>query len=156
MRIVCLMENTIGNETCKSEHGLSLYIELEDMALLADAGASELFLENARKLNVDLTKVETLFLSHGHYDHGGGILAFHKIYNKNSSFITTIEALMQYAPKQVDFITLKKGETYSISSLIENFVKLGYKRVDYIQGFGEFSVRGDIFDIYPFFFPPTF
>ena len=36
------------------------------------------------------------------------ILAFHKIYNKNSSFITTIEALMQFAPKQIDYITLKK------------------------------------------------
>ena len=50
MRIVCLMENTIGNELCKSEHGLSLYIELKDISLLADTGASELFLENARKL----------------------------------------------------------------------------------------------------------
>ena len=95
MRIVCLMENTIGNELCKSEHGLSLYIELEDMALLADTGASELFLQNAGKLNVDLTKVETLFLSHGHYDHGGGILAFHKI-NPEAKIVMQKSALGDY------------------------------------------------------------
>ena len=95
MRIVCLMENTIGNELCKSEHGLSLYIELKDISLLADTGASELFLQNAGKLNVDLTKVETLFLSHGHYDHGGGILAFHKI-NSEAKIVMQKSALGDY------------------------------------------------------------
>ena len=78
MKIVCLMENTVGNQQCQCEHGLSLYIETENKTMLADTGASGLFLENAQKLGVDVTKVETVFLSHGHYDHGGGILEFHK------------------------------------------------------------------------------
>lgn len=95
MKIVCLVENTIGNETCKSEHGLSLYIEMEDKVLLADTGASDLFLENAVKLGVDLTKVKTLFLSHGHYDHGGGISAFHKI-NPDAEIVMQKTALGDY------------------------------------------------------------
>lgn len=79
MRITCLMENTVGNGLCQVEHGLSIYIEMENRTVLVDTGASSLFTKNANKLGVDLTKVETLFLSHGHYDHGGGILDFHKI-----------------------------------------------------------------------------
>lgn len=95
MKIVCLVENTIGNELCKSEHGLSLYIETENKIILADTGASDLFLENAVKLGVDLTKVKTLFLSHGHYDHGGGILAFHKI-NPDAEIVMQKTALGDY------------------------------------------------------------
>ena len=44
-----------------------------------DAGQTELLLENAQKLGIDLTAVDTVVLSHGHYDHGGGILPFAKI-----------------------------------------------------------------------------
>ena len=79
MEVTCLMENTVGNELCQSEHGLSLYVETENHTVLIDTGASGLFIENARNLGIDLSKVEMVFLSHGHYDHGGGILAFHKI-----------------------------------------------------------------------------
>lgn len=79
MKVTCIMENTIGNELCRVEHGLSLHVEMEGTRILIDTGASGLFIENANRLGVDLTKVETLFLSHGHYDHGGGILDFHRI-----------------------------------------------------------------------------
>ena len=76
MKITCLMENTIGNEICQSEHGFCLLVEMKDTTILVDTGASGLFMENAQKLGINLRKVETLFLSHGHYDHGGGIIEF--------------------------------------------------------------------------------
>jgi 7,8-dihydropterin-6-yl-methyl-4-(beta-D-ribofuranosyl)aminobenzene 5'-phosphate synthase len=44
-----------------------------------DTGQTELLLENAKKLGIDLNQVDTVVLSHGHYDHGGGILPFAKI-----------------------------------------------------------------------------
>lgn len=79
MRIINLVENTEGASGCGSEHGLSFYIEMEHHKLLADTGASDLLLKNADKLGIDLTKVDTVILSHGHYDHGGGILPFAEI-----------------------------------------------------------------------------
>lgn len=79
MRIVNLMEDTQGAEGCVYEHGLSFYIETPKHKLLLDAGASDKLLHNAEVLEVDLTKVDTLVLSHGHYDHSGGILAVAKL-----------------------------------------------------------------------------
>lgn len=76
MKIVNLMENTTGPQGCLSEHGLSFYIETPKHRLLMDTGASGAFLENARTLGIDLSQVDTVILSHGHYDHSGGILPF--------------------------------------------------------------------------------
>jgi 7,8-dihydropterin-6-yl-methyl-4-(beta-D-ribofuranosyl)aminobenzene 5'-phosphate synthase len=76
MIIKTLVENTSLSKDFGSEHGLSLYIETKDSKILFDVGASELFLENAKKLNVDISNVDYLIISHGHYDHGGGLRGF--------------------------------------------------------------------------------
>lgn len=54
-------------------------METKKHRLLVDTGATDAFLDNAQALGVDLAKVDTLVLSHGHYDHAGGILAFRAI-----------------------------------------------------------------------------
>lgn len=76
MKIINLIEDTKGIEGCVYEHGLSFYIETENHKLLLDTGATDAFIENAKVLGIDLTKVDTVIISHGHYDHTGGILAF--------------------------------------------------------------------------------
>ncbi len=76
MIIKTLLENTSASEALGSEHGLSLYIETKHHKLLFDTGASALFAENAIKMQVDLSKVDLAVISHGHYDHGGGLKAF--------------------------------------------------------------------------------
>ncbi|MBO5372609.1 MAG: MBL fold metallo-hydrolase [Lachnospiraceae bacterium] len=79
MKIITLVEDTPGNSSCQYEHGLSIYIETNNHKLLVDTGATDIFLKNAQKLNIDLKSVDTVILSHGHYDHSGGILAFSQI-----------------------------------------------------------------------------
>ena len=79
MRIVNLIENTEGQNGCAYAHGLSFYVETKKHKLLVDLGPSEETLRNAEVLGIDLTKVDTVILSHGHYDHSGGILPFSKI-----------------------------------------------------------------------------
>lgn len=79
MKIVTLMENTACREDLSCEHGLSLYLETENHKILFDAGQSGAFAENAEKLGVDLRQVDFAVLSHGHYDHGGGLQTFLKI-----------------------------------------------------------------------------
>lgn len=78
MKIVILMEDTCAGSSCAYEHGLSVYVETEKHKLLVDTGASDAFLRNADALGIDLAKVDTVVLSHGHYDHAGGILAFYE------------------------------------------------------------------------------
>ena len=82
MKIVILMEDTKGEQEVSAEHGLSLYIETGHHKILADTGASDRTWENAGALGVDLTDVDTVFLSHGHYDHTGGVLTFARSHPK--------------------------------------------------------------------------
>ncbi len=76
MKLTVLTENTACAPSLIAEHGLSLYIEANGRRILFDMGQSDAFAENARQLGVDLSKVDTAVLSHGHYDHGGGIRIF--------------------------------------------------------------------------------
>lgn len=78
MKITVLTENTISknlsqalSEKLKAEHGLSLFIETKNHKILFDMGQTNLFLENAKNLSINLEKVDFAVLSHGHYDHGG-------------------------------------------------------------------------------------
>lgn len=79
MKIITLVENTCGDERCTAEHGLSLYIETQKHKLLLDTGQTDAVVKNAEVLGVDLSAVDTVILSHGHYDHSGGILPVSKI-----------------------------------------------------------------------------
>ena len=76
MRITALAENTSLRDDIGSQHGLSLYIETQHHKILFDAGVNDLFAKNADILGVDLSSVDIAFLSHGHYDHGGGLKTF--------------------------------------------------------------------------------
>lgn len=98
MRIVNLIENTPGVEGCLYEHGLSFYIETKNHKLLVDTGASDAFIHNAKVLGIDLTKIDTVILSHGHYDHSGGILSFVKM-NPNAKIYMQKNAAGQYYHK---------------------------------------------------------
>lgn len=76
MKIVTLMEDNLSGDKLMAEHGLSLYIETEKHKLLVDTGQSDKTWENAKVRGIDLSEVDTVFLSHGHYDHSGGLMAF--------------------------------------------------------------------------------
>ena len=76
------MENSasIENASLRAEHGLSILVELDlgsdGMKLLWDTGASgEVLLQNSRLLHIDIDAIDQICLSHGHYDHTGGLMA---------------------------------------------------------------------------------
>ncbi len=76
MKIVNLIENTEGRAGCIAAHGLSFYIETPKHKLLMDLGPSQDTISNAEAMGIDLSEVDTVVLSHGHYDHSGGIMPF--------------------------------------------------------------------------------
>ena len=98
MKIVTLIENTQKDEGILAEHGLSLYIETKKHTLLSDCGCTDAFIKNAETLGIDLTAVDSVFLSHGHYDHSGGILPFTGI-NSNAVIYMHAKALLPYYHK---------------------------------------------------------
>lgn len=79
VKICTLMENTACDALLCCEHGLSLYIETGRRKLLFDAGQTADFAENAKRMGVELSRVDTAVLSHGHYDHSGGFAAFRSL-----------------------------------------------------------------------------
>lgn len=78
MRITSLVEN-ISNTDLKAKHGLSLYIETKQHKILFDLGPDHTLFDNAKKRNIDLSKIDTVIISHGHMDHGGALAQFLKV-----------------------------------------------------------------------------
>ena len=75
MKIQVLIENTT-NSDLTAEHGLSIFIEYNDRKILLDAGTTSAFMDNAHKMNVDISSADFCVLSHGHYDHSGGFAGY--------------------------------------------------------------------------------
>jgi len=74
LQITTLVENTMGEHLAlRNEHGISFYIEKDGHKLLFDTGQSDAILYNAEQLRIELKDLEYVILSHGHYDHSGGL-----------------------------------------------------------------------------------
>ena len=86
MQITVLAENTAVRDGLVAEHGLSLLIETNGQTILCDGGQSDALLQNAEALKKDLSTVDVAVLSHGHYDHSGGISALAKTYPQTPIF----------------------------------------------------------------------
>lgn len=73
IRLSILNENTVYKRGFLGEHGLSVLVETPSHMLLFDTGQTDVFLRNAERMEKDLTEAEAVILSHGHYDHCGGL-----------------------------------------------------------------------------------
>ncbi len=99
MKVKVLVENTSISEEIGSEHGLSLYIEVNDTKLLFDVGETNLFIKNAIRLGVNIEDIDYLIVSHGHKDHGGGLDEFIQINNKAKILINNNAFKPHYAAR---------------------------------------------------------
>ena len=82
LHLTIAVENSASmeNSTLLAEHGLSILVDLDlgsdGMKLLWDTGASgEVMLHNSQALHIDIEAIDQICLSHGHYDHTGGLMA---------------------------------------------------------------------------------
>lgn len=84
-----LMDNRSCSSEFASEHGLALFIETGQENILFDTGASDAFIKNAHLMGVDLGSADLSVLSHGHYDHGGGLEAFFRVNDTAPVYVQT-------------------------------------------------------------------
>ena len=102
MEIKVLVENIAGiNDSIIQAHGLSLYITTAHHCLLMDTGPSDLIVHNAKQLSVDLEKIDTIILSHGHYDHANGIFAVIRN-NPNIRIFMQKDATLDYYGRNIE------------------------------------------------------
>jgi 7,8-dihydropterin-6-yl-methyl-4-(beta-D-ribofuranosyl)aminobenzene 5'-phosphate synthase len=73
LRITTLSENTAGKGSFLGEWGLGILVESDEANILFDTGQSISASHNAELLGVDLSRIDKIVLSHGHYDHTGGL-----------------------------------------------------------------------------------
>jgi 7,8-dihydropterin-6-yl-methyl-4-(beta-D-ribofuranosyl)aminobenzene 5'-phosphate synthase len=128
MKIITLIENLVYKQGLVAEHGLSLYIETENQKILFDTGQSGLFLQNAQKLGIDIEAIDILLLSHGHYDHTGGLYPFlernskAKVYAKKGVFTPKYHGHNRFIGTMYNDTKLKNRLVYidSITEIAEN------------------------------------
>jgi 7,8-dihydropterin-6-yl-methyl-4-(beta-D-ribofuranosyl)aminobenzene 5'-phosphate synthase len=71
--LTVLVENSTYGRDLRAEHGLAVHLKTGPHSFLFDTGQSDLLVHNARLLGVNLSPLDAIVLSHGHYDHTGGL-----------------------------------------------------------------------------------
>lgn len=94
----CILIDNTSDKNLLTEHGFSVWIECDGKTILFDTGQntddSGILFKNAKALGCDLTTVDTLVLSHGHYDHTGSVSQFLAV-NPNVNVVCHPNALMK-------------------------------------------------------------
>jgi len=126
MKITTLIENenSPGHSNLKTEAGLSLFVETNNLKILFDTGSSGAFADNATTLGVDLTKVDFVMISHAHFDHTGGLERFFQI-NKTAKVYINEHVTGSYFYK---LLFLKKNigtKQELLSNYADRFVFVG-------------------------------
>lgn len=131
LKITVLNDNAPGS-SCGSEHGLS-YIVQADKTILFDTGPSDIFLKNAAKLNIGLDNINTIVLSHGHWDHGNGLK-----YLSNKKLITHPDSFQKkYRKKDRSYIGLPLSEEEAKQKFDLELSKSSFKISEQITFLGE-------------------
>jgi 7,8-dihydropterin-6-yl-methyl-4-(beta-D-ribofuranosyl)aminobenzene 5'-phosphate synthase len=125
--IKILLENTSIGSSFKHRHGLSVYIENGIQEILLDVGPDNKFIKNAALLDVDISKIDNLVLSHAHVDHTGGLDAFcalnkqAKVFlfdNTNNKYYTKVFGIFYY-PVGLKCSTLTKERIHTIDEKLQ-------------------------------------
>lgn len=107
MKITALVENCSHCELA-AVHGLSLYVETQRHKLLFDLGPDETLLNNAKKRGIDLSRVDTVIISHGHADHGGALGKFLEV-NHTARVYVQRTAFEKHFSKSLGFLKVPIG-----------------------------------------------
>jgi len=127
MKITIICENTVGRRIGLGEHGFSAFIEIDAGNYLFDTGSGHSLVKNSLELNKDLRTIKKIFLSHGHYDHTGGLPEVLSIKGKvdvhahPAIFLDRIHLIKENEIEVKKFVGLPYKKKY-LESLGANFI----------------------------------
>ena len=143
IKITTIVENTAVKARFRAEHGLSMLIEKDKEAVLFDTGQTDALIHNAKLLGIDLSKIDKVILSHGHYDHVGGlkylleftkpkVYAHPEIFRKRYSRLSDDGNLRYIGIEDREFFE-KKGAEFILSEepieVIDGLFTTGFERM---------------------------
>ena len=126
-RITILCENLVGKRVGLGEHGFSAFIETDRGNYLFDTGSGHSIVANSLALDKDLRTVRKIFLSHGHYDHAGGLPEVLKLKGKvdvhahPSVFLDRVHLVEENGKETKRFVGIPFKRSY-LESLGANFI----------------------------------
>lgn len=124
MKVTTLVENLTYKSGLVAEHGLSFFIETENKKFLFDVGQTDAFIRNAHALGLDISEVDAVVISHGHYDHTGGLNAFlrinakAKVYLNRAALHNKYHGMSRYIGMEIDG-GLAEGRLVFVDELLE-------------------------------------
>lgn len=109
MLLKTLIENTVDSQRTDltPQHGMSIYIEENNKKILFDMGKNGVFISNAEKMGIDLSSIDYAVISHGHYDHSGGLKYFLESNSK-------AKVILSEACRQEEYISIIDGIEHPI------------------------------------------
>lgn len=130
MKLTVLVDNnTYIDRYFLGEPALSFYIQEVDTTILFDTGYSNVFIQNAKSMGLDLSSVNTVVISHGHVDHTGGLPRLNSEFN--TSGMTIYAHPLAFANKQLDGINI--GSTLSEEEIRKIYKVLYIKKPTHIS-----------------------
>ena len=157
-RITTIVDNTVlaGLGPVTAEHGLSFLIEYQGHSILFDTGQGISLINNAKILGIDLEQIETVVLSHGHFDHTGGL---EKLIQVKQSPFTIIAHPTVFDPKYVfrNNTYFEIGCSVKPQFLTEKGIqlKLSSESIEVIPGImttGEIPMKTEFESVEPMFY----
>jgi 7,8-dihydropterin-6-yl-methyl-4-(beta-D-ribofuranosyl)aminobenzene 5'-phosphate synthase len=137
LKITLLSTMLVGSPTGLGEWGFSALVEADGHRILLDTGAHpDTVLQNARDLNVDLSDVREVVLTHNHWDHVTGLLTLRR-------------EMMKKNPAAMSVVYVAKGIFYSRPSADGEDNRMIAIRKEYEATGGKFIERSDSSDIFP-------
>lgn len=137
MRFSVLVDNNLNDKACSCEHGLSLWLEVCNTCVLLDTGQSNLFANNASLMNIDITKADYAIISHGHYDHTGGLSMLHELSPRTRIIMSPLATRAKYSVSSV--MTKYNG--------VPDVQSLEVMNIGYVNGFTRLTDNVAVFSL---------